>query len=192
MQLFAQVAMLRFLAPIFTCIFVAQVAIGQSAQPVPSMPRPDILTIVNSRQIDMPGERARVLLLTACRVVAEEFHQRPEDIDLKVTLLLGESNEHVAIDDSGRMILYLERWDETKFVDGVITGAIQKLTPLSRRKHMFAEIHRRTDNIAPIPVSQLRAFRQTTPMLVPNVLSNCITAASDLPCSWPKTDHSSH
>jgi len=80
----------------------------------------------------MPGERARVLLLTACRVVAEEFHQRPEDIDLKVTLLLGESNEHVAIDDSGRMILYLERWDETKFVDGVITGAIQKLTPLSR------------------------------------------------------------
>ena len=185
MRLVAQVAMPRLLASILACIFGVQVAIGQSAQSVPSVPRPDILTIVNSRQIDMPGERARVLLLTACRVVAEEFHQRPEDVDLKVTLLLGESNEHVAIDDSGRMILYLERWDETKFVDGVITGAIQKLTPLSRRKQMFAEIHRRTDNIAPIPVSQLR-ISGAAPILRPSLFAGCISAVNNLPCNWPK------
>lgn len=186
MRLLAQVAMPRLLAPSLACMFVVQGAMGQSAQSVPSLPRPDILTIVNSRQIDIPGERARVLLLTACRVVAEEFHQRPEDLELKMTLLLGESNEHVVIDETGRMVLYLERWDETKFVDGVITGAIQKLTPSSRRRHMFAEIHRRTDNIAPIPVSQLRISGTRAPMLAPSLPSSCINAVNNFPCSWPK------
>lgn len=126
------------------CTFVIQAAIAQTAEYVPSTSRPDVLTIVNSRQIDIPCERARILLLTACRVVSEEFHQKPEDVDLKVTLLLADSNERVAIDDTGRMMLYLERWDETKFVDGVITGAIQKVKPLQRQKQMLTEIHRRT------------------------------------------------
>lgn len=134
----------------------------------------------------MPGERARVLLLTACRVVAEEFHQKPEDVDLRVTLLLGESNEHVTIDDTGRMTLYLEHWDETKFVDGVITGAIQKLTPLSRRKQMFTEIHRRTDRIAPIAASQLRMSGTSAPSLGPHISPNCISAANNSPCAWSK------
>jgi hypothetical protein len=163
-----------------------QVASGQGAQSTPASPRPDILTIINSRQTDIPGERARVLVLTACRVVAEEFHQKPEDLDLKVTLLLGESNERVAIDDNGRMTLYLERWDETKFVDGVITGAIQKLTPLPRRRLMFSEIRRRAEKIAPIPVSQLRISGPSVPTLRPSLSSSCITAASNFPCNWPK------
>ena len=186
MQLLAQVGMPRFLSAILACTFVVQVAIGQDAQSSPTSRRPDILTIVNSRQIDMPGERARLLLLTTCRVVAEEFHQKPEDVDLKVTLLLGESNEHVAIDDTGRMTLYLERWDETKFVDGVITGAIQKLTPFSRRKQMSAEIHHRTDRIAPISASQLRTLGKRAPTLDPTLSPNCLNAASNFPCFWPK------
>jgi hypothetical protein len=192
MRLLAQVGMPRLLVAFLACAFVTQVAIGQTAQSVPSMPRPDVLTIVNSRQIDMPGERARVLLLTTCRVVAEEFHQKPEDVDLKVTLLLGESNEHLAIDDSGRMTLYLERWDETKFVDGVITGAIQKLTPLQKRKQMFTEIRRRTEKIAPIPISQLRISGTSAPTLGPSLSSSCINAVNSVPCSWPKLDRSAH
>jgi len=163
-----------------------QAAIGQHAESVPTLSRPDILTIVNSRQIDMPGERARVLLLMTCRVVAEEFHQKPEDVDLRVTLFLGESNEHVAIDDNGRMTLYLERWDEIKFIDGVITGAVQKLTTLSKRKQLFIEIRRRTENISPIPVSQLRVSSPSTPILRPSLSSSCITAMSNFPCNWPK------
>src|SRR5215831_3771585 len=186
MQLLAQVGLPRLLAAILACTFVVQVAIGQSAQSSPSSPRPDILTLVNSRQIDIPEERARVLLLTTCRVVAEEFHQKPEDVDLKVTLLLGESNEHVAIDDSGRMTLYLERWDETKFIDGVITGAIQTLTPLQRRKQMFTEIHRRSDKIAPISASQLRTSGTSAPSLRPSLSQNCMHAAINFPCFWPK------
>jgi hypothetical protein len=186
MRLFVQVVVPRLLTAILACLFAVQVASGQGVQSTPSSPRPEILTIVNSREIDMPGERARVLLLTACRVVAEEFHQKPEDVDLKVTLFLGEPNERVAIDDTGRMTLYLERWDETKFVDGVITGAIQKLTPLPRRKQMFSEIRRRAEKIAPVPVSQLRISGPSAPTLRPSLFSNCITAVNNFPCNWPK------
>lgn len=186
MQLVTQVGMPRFLSAILACTFGVQVAIGQSTQSSPTLPRPDILTIVNSCQFDMPGERARLLLRTTCRVVAEEFHQKPKDVDLKVTLLLGESNEHVAIDNTGRMTLYLERWDETKFVDGIITGAIQKLTPFSRRKQMSAEIHRRTDRIAPISASQLRTLGKRAPTLGPSLCPNCMRAANNFPCFWPK------
>jgi len=99
--------------------------------------RPDLLTIVNARQTDIPIERARVLLVTACRVVAEEFHKRPEDLNLRMKLILGESHERVFVDDSGGMTLYLEHWNETKFVDGIITGAMQLLMPLDTRKHVF-------------------------------------------------------
>ena len=186
MQLVAQVGMPRLLASVLACTFVIQVASGQSSHSVPNPPRPEILTIINSRQIEMPGERARVLLLTACRVVAEEFQQKPEEIDLKVTLFLGESNERVAIDDTGRMTLYLERWDETKFIDGVITGAIQKLTPLPRRKQMFTEIRRRTEKIAPIPVSQLRVPGRNASILGPTLRASCISAVNNFPCNWPK------
>jgi len=185
MRLLAQVGMPTFLA-ILACMFAPQVAIGQSVPSVPTLSRPDILTIVNSRQTDMPGERARVLLLMTCRVVAEQFHQEPEDVDLKVTLFLGGSNEHVAIDDNGRMTLYLERWDEIKFIDGVITGAIQKLTTLPKRKQMFTEIRRRTENVSPIPVSQLRISRPSAPILRPSLSSSCITAVNNFPCKWPK------
>jgi len=189
MQLLAQLGMARLLAAVLACSFVIQLANGQTGTSSENLPRPDVLTVVNSRQIDMPGERARVLLLTTCRVVAEEFHQKPEELELKVTLLLGESNEHVAIDDSGRMTLYLERWDETKFVDGVITGAIQKLTPLHRREQMFTEVRRRTEKIAPIAVNQLRISGTSAPLLTPGFSSSCISAANKMPCSWADRPH---
>src|SRR5215472_2998172 len=77
--------------------------------------RPDVLTVVNAHQTDIPIERARVLLLTTCRVVAEQFHKKPEEFDLRVTLILGEPQERVAVDDKGGMTLYLQQWKETKF-----------------------------------------------------------------------------
>jgi len=189
MQLLAQFGTARLLAAVLACLFAIQLANGQTGTSSENLPRPDVLTVVNSRQIDMPGERARVLLLTTCRVVAEEFHQKPEELELKVTLLLGESNEHVAIDDSGRMTLYLERWDETKFVDGVITGAIQKLTPLHRREQMFTEVRRRTEKIAPIAVNQLRISGTSAPILTPGFSSSCISAVNKMPCSWADRPH---
>ena len=76
-----------------------------------------MLTIVNLHQTDVPGDRARVLLLTTCRVVAEEFHRSTGDIDLRVTLVLGESSERVAVGAYGDITLYLERWNESTNFD---------------------------------------------------------------------------
>lgn len=147
--------------------------------------RPDLLTIVDSHQTDIPIERARVLLLTACRVVAEEFHKRPEDVDLRMTLILGDPHERVAVNDSGGMTLYLERWNETKFVDGVITGAMQLLMPLHTRKQVFTEILRRTDKIAPLAANQLRMPNTSSPMPRRSLMQDCISAVNSAPCSWP-------
>jgi hypothetical protein len=154
-------------------------------QTVTQSGRPDMLTVVNSRQTDIPIERARVLLLTACRVVAEEFHKRPEDLDLRMKLILGEPHERVSVDDSGGMTLYLERWNETKFVDGIITGAMQLLMPLDTRKHVFTEILRRTDKIAPVTANQLRVPTTNSPLPRRSLVPDCISAVNNGPCSWP-------
>src|SRR5215467_3194909 len=49
--------------------------------------RTNALTIVNPSEIDIPGDRARVLLLTTCRVVADEFHRKPREVELTMTLV---------------------------------------------------------------------------------------------------------
>ncbi|SRR5579871_990385 len=147
--------------------------------------RPEVLTVVDSHQTDVPIERARVLLLTTCRVVAEEFHKRPEDVDLRMTLILGDPHERVAVDDTGGMTLYLEHWNETKFVDGVITGAIQQLMPLHTRNQMFTEVLRRTDKIAPVAANQLRMPSTNSFLPRRSLMPDCISALNNAPCSLP-------
>jgi len=147
--------------------------------------RPDVLTVVNAHQTDIPVDRARVLLLTTCRVVAEEFHKRPEEVDLRVTLVLGNPQERVAVDDNGGMTLYLQSWKETKFVDGVITGAIQLLMPRRSRNQMFTEVLRRTDKIVPVAANQLRMPSTNSPLPARSLMPDCISAVNNAPCSWP-------
>lgn len=115
------------------------------------------VTIVNRQHQEVPEARVRVLLLTTCRVVAEEFHRHPDEVDLKLTLVIGDRDERSMIDKDGNLSLYMDRWDEGKFVDGVITGAVQQLTTLKKRQRMFTDILRRTDGIAPVSVNQLRS-----------------------------------
>ena len=113
--------------------------------------------IVNPQHQEVPEARVRVLLLTTCRVVAEEFHRHPHEVDLKLTLVIGDRDERSLIDQDGNLSLYMDRWNEGKFVDGVITGAVQQLTTLKKRQKMFTDILRRTDGIAPVSVQQLRS-----------------------------------
>ena len=114
------------------------------------------VTIVNRQNQEVPEARVRVLLLTTCRVVAEEFHRHPDEVDLKLTLVIGDRDERSMIDKDGNLSLYMGRWNEGKFVDGVITGAVQQLTTLKKRQKMFTDILRRTDGITPVSVNQLR------------------------------------
>ena len=145
--------------------------------------RTNVLTIVNPSQIDIPEERAKVLLLTTCRVVAEEFHRNPEDVAMMMTLVLGERDEHYSIDKQERMTMYLERWDEAKFVNGVITSVIQRMAPLHLRNQMFTDILRRTDQIAPVSAKQLRNPAESVPLPKTDPYSTCINEVTAAPCS---------
>jgi hypothetical protein len=172
----------KFLAFALLALSVIPTAKGQTDT---RAGRPDLLTVVNSHETDIPIERARVLLLTTCRVVAEQFNKKPDDLELRMTLIFGEPHERVAVDDSGGMTLYLEHWNETKFVDGVITGAMQLLMPLHTRKQVFTEILRRTEKIAPVAANKLRIPGTNSPVPIRSLRPDCISVVNNAPCSWP-------
>jgi len=155
---------------------------GQDGTPSNREAKADVLTIVNPNHIDVPDERARILLLTTYRLVADEFHRRPQDVEVTMTLVLGARDEHYAIDKEGRMTMYLERWDEPKFVNGVITSATQWLAPLHLRNQMFTEILRRTDQIAPVSADQLRRPTGISP-LPTGEYPTCTSEMATTPCS---------
>lgn len=142
----------------------------------------NLLTIVNPGQVEVPGDRAKVLLVTTCRVVADELHRKPNDVELKMTLVLGEGAEYYSIDKEGRMTLYLEHWDEVKFVNGVITSVVQRLAPLHLRNQMFTEILRRTDRIEPVSAQQLQRHGNS-PLPTTESYPTCSSEVAATPCS---------
>src|SRR5215467_10667728 len=125
----------------------------------------------------------RVLLLTTCRLVAEEFHQKPEHVEITMTLVLGARDEYYAIDKTGRMTMYLEHWDEGKFVDGVIISAIQWMASLQMRNQMLTEIVRRTDLIVPVSANQLRRPTENPSLQTEGPYPACASEAGTTPCS---------
>src|SRR5262249_32393072 len=134
MYLLARQEARRLLVVALALIFGSLTVRGQNDARSNRAERTNVLTIVNPSKIDIPGDRARVLLLTTCRVVADEFHRKPQDVELTMTLVLGEKDERYSIDTNGRMTMYLEHWDEGRFVDGVILNAVHGLAPLHLRK----------------------------------------------------------
>lgn len=165
---------------------VMQVAQAQAGPPPGDRaPGPGQLTIVNRYHQEVPEDRARVLLLTTCRVVAEEFHRHPREVDLQVTLVVGESEERFRIETDGHLTLYLDRWNEGTFVNGVITGAVQQLTSMQIRKRMWADIVRRSDRIAPVSLNQLRGNAPTRLSPGPSLGLDCFSAARAAECPLP-------
>jgi hypothetical protein len=102
-----------------------------------------------------------VLLSTACRVVAEDFHaQDPSEVVYPLTLVLGVKDEHWTEDEEGHAYtLYLNDWNEAKFAVAAMRLALQRLITRDRRKQLMKEILRRSDQIAPIAASKLHGSR---------------------------------
>ena len=163
-----------------------QVALAQAGSPLSgSALAPGRLTIVNPQHQEVPEDRVGVLLLTTCRVVAQQFHRHPNEVELKLTLVIGDRDEHSMIDHDGHITLYLERWSEGKFVNGVITGAIQMLTPLQTRKKIWLDVRRRSDRIAPVSVNQLLSNTLDRPSTGVDLGLDCFSAAYAGTCPWP-------
>ena len=177
---------LRSVAIAVLALTIGHLAVAQAGSPSSASElAPDRLTIVNPHHYAVPDDRVRVLFLTTCRVVAEEFHRHPSEVDLKLTLVIGDKSERSMIDLNGHLTLYMDRWSEGKFVDGVITGAVQQLTTVQARTKMFQDILRRSDQTAPVSVNQLRSGgRSNRSIPVVNLGPDCFSAVSDLPCPW--------
>jgi hypothetical protein len=150
------------------------------------------LTIANPKHLDVPQERARVLLIETCRVVAREFHVRnPSDIEYSLTLVIGEKDEGYGIDKQGNITLYLQQWSDWKFVVWATRLAIQSLANHDRQDRLAKEILRRAERTLPVPQSTLRSPDGSPRSLPPTGIGgDCISAVRNEPC--PTTDVSRH
>jgi hypothetical protein len=141
------------------------------------------LTISNPKHLDLPEQRVRVLLIEACRVVANEFHARnSSDVEYSLILVLGEKDEGWGIDNEDRITLYLREWNETKFVEAATRLAIQSLANHERVQRLAKEILRRSDRILPLSQHNFRDPRFLRPGHTPSPEGNCISAVRDEPC----------
>lgn len=143
-----------------------------------------LLTIVNPKRRNILEEKIRVVFVMTCEVVAQEFHRDASETQFRLTLILGERDEHYMMAPDGALTLYLDEWNEGKFVDAVITGAVQHFTSLRIRERVSAEILRRSGKILPVPAKDLRALPNRP--LSTRTVRDCTSAISDEPCPWTR------
>src|ERR1700751_1161170 len=146
---------------------------------------PAQLTIINPKHLDVPEDRARVLLIEASRVVADEFHVRnPSDLEYPLLLVLGEKDEGYGTDNEGKVTLYLQVWNESKFLDAATRLAIQNLANHKRLQRLAKEVLLRSDRIGPVAHRTLvgrDGFLR--PGHASDTRGDCISAVRDRPCS---------
>ena len=143
------------------------------------------LTIANPKHLDVAQERAKVLLIETCRVVAKEFHVRnSSDVEYSLTLVIGEQDEGYGIDKEGNITLYLQQWSERKFVVWATRLAIQSLANHDREDRLAKEILRRADRTLPVSKNALLGHDGSPrPASPTGVETDCISAVRDEPCS---------
>ncbi len=143
------------------------------------------LTIANPKHLDVPQERAKVLLIETCRVVAKEFHVRDSsDVEYSLTLVIGEHDEGYGIDKQGNITLYLQQWSERRFVGWATRLAILSLANRDREDRLAKEILRRADRTLPVSKNALVGHDGSPqPASLTGVETDCISAVRDEPCS---------
>jgi hypothetical protein len=112
--------------------------------------------IVNPKHLNLPNDTVKVLMSTACQVVAEDSHLKDEcDAPYSLKLVLGAQEERYGIDPQGRAIVYLSRWDDSRFAYTVVQLAMQRAHP-GRLQRLVAETLHRSSRVAPISANDLR------------------------------------
>lgn len=156
------------------------------------------LAIENPRHLQVPEQKASLLLNTACRVVAEKFRLSNQgDHLLSLKLVLGSKDEHYTADaDKDAYTLFLERWDESKFAEAVTDLAIQRLVVRDHLVSLVTEVLRRSAQVTPVPVTELRENKTSGQQLrgsqglgqpSPSETSGCLSSVTEaavrnIPC----------
>lgn len=128
------------------------------------------LSVVNPRHLSVSEEKARLILNTAYRVVAEQFKIRDFASDeQKLTLVLGETNERYEEQSSGKACtVYLNQWDEEKFAVAAMRHAVYRLAHGQRMNRMIGEVLRRANLAAPVSIDTLRRQHIDAPLAPAN------------------------
>jgi hypothetical protein len=118
------------------------------------------LKVENPQHLEFEEDRAQVLHRIICRVVADELHLRESKTELPVTLVLGEPEERIRVDEDGiPRKLYLKRWDEASFAISDMQLVMQRAVIHDHWQRMMNEVIRRWKQVAPVPARNRSSLR---------------------------------
>ena len=158
---------------------------------VPPVSPPGSFTVKNPQHLAVPEARATELHQIVQDVVADYFpgnhnlvqpkRGQPKTQSSQLVLILGENREHYTYGGiDGVDSIYLEHWDEAKFVASDVSLSLQHQLSRENLNRILQEISERSDRLLPVALDDLRNRRVAQPDLLRSPIgSPCIKAMTD-------------
>jgi len=134
------------LAALLLCLFSSKPACGAA------------VTIENPKGLPVDGTQVNLLYTMTCQEIADAYHVRNyRDVQVPVTLVLGEDDERYVIDHlTGAGTIYLRQWIEQNFVAAAVMIAFHRVLANDRFQSEVTKILARFERIKPQTVTALR------------------------------------
>jgi len=118
------------------------------------------LKVENPQHLKFEADRAQVLHRIICHVVANELRMRESKTEFPVTLVLGDPEERIRVDEDGiPRTVYLSSWDEAHFAISDMQLVMQRAVILEYWQRMMNEVVRRWKEVAPVPPPNRSSLR---------------------------------
>jgi hypothetical protein len=116
------------------------------------------VTIENPKSLPVNVGQVNVLYTMTCQEVAEAYHiPNYQDLEVPLTLVLGEDDERYVVDHlTGAGTVYLRHWTEQNFVAAAVMIAFHRVLSADRFNLEVARILTRFERIKPQSVTTLR------------------------------------
>ena len=137
--------------------------------------------ITNPKGLRVPEPRAQALHQIVQDVVADYLHVHHKKEVPPLLLVLGEEREHFTFEGLNQVdTIYLETWNEEKFVATDVSLAVQRLLSADSLNRLVEEISHRSDRLLPVSLDELRKGGVRTPNPQPPAMGNsCLAAMTD-------------
>lgn len=137
-------------------------------------------TISNLQALDVPELRARALHRIVQDVVADHFHVPHKKGMPPLVLVLGEDREHFTSGGLNQVdTIYLQKWDEQKFVASDVSLTVQHLLVADSLNRMVEEISRDAHRFLPVSLDELRKGDLNQPNPPPAMGNPCIATMTN-------------
>lgn len=183
--------LLLLMAFLFSVPTAAQTAMTQtpatSTTEARTVAAPDVelrrasFAIANPKNLKVPEPRAQALHQIVQDVVADYLHVRHKKQAPPLLLVLGGEKEHFTFGGLNQVdTIYLETWNEEKFVATDVSLAVQRLLAADGLNRLVEEISHRSDRLLPVSLDELRkgSVSEPNPQL-PAMGNPCLAAMTD-------------